>query len=361
MRIAGILRPTFVACLLALVAAPVYLIAQTATPPPWAIPSHTTGQEEIAFDSGDARLVGTLYFPLDEARHSAMIVLHGASSPSSNLPLYRHLTQMLPPLGMAVFVYDRRGSGRSTGNAVSALDFDVLASDAVAAREALATNSHVDSARIGFWGISLGGWLAILTAAKDPQAAFAISVSAPLCTPDVQMNFAVANILRIHGNSAHDIDQALAARTRVDDYLRGKAGRAAAQRALDIVVHKPWFSLIYMSRTLEDPKTSTWLKQMQFDPLPALSKVSAPILMIYGQADPWVPVALSMQRLQSLAANQRNIETAVVDGAGHTMMLGVDPKDQVDPAFFRKEAPNAPQYFAQLAAWLTRHNFASAH
>jgi hypothetical protein len=40
------------------------------------------------------------------------------------------------------------------------------------------------------------------------------------------------------------------------------------------------------------------------------------------------------------------------------MMLGVDPKDQVDPKFFPKEAPDAPAYFALLAAWLAQHGFA---
>jgi uncharacterized protein len=97
------------------------------------------------------------------------VVLHGASSPSQNLPLYEHLKQVLPPLGVAVFVYDRRsGEGQS--------DFQVLAEDGAAARNALTGNSHVDAARIGYWGISQGGWLALTAAAIDQKAAFVISV-----------------------------------------------------------------------------------------------------------------------------------------------------------------------------------------
>jgi hypothetical protein len=45
-------------------------------------------------------------------------------------------------------------------------------------------------ARIGYWGISQGGWLALAAGAIDPKAAFVISVSAPMTTADVQMNFA---------------------------------------------------------------------------------------------------------------------------------------------------------------------------
>ena len=71
------------------------------------------------------------------------MVLHGASSPSQDLPLYEHLKQILPPLGVAVFVYDRRsGEGQ--------YDFQVLAEDGLAARNTLTGNPHVDGARIGF-------------------------------------------------------------------------------------------------------------------------------------------------------------------------------------------------------------------
>jgi hypothetical protein len=38
--------------------------------------------------------------------------------------------------------------------------------------------------------------------------------------------------------------------------------------------------------------------------------------------------------------------------------LGVDQKDQVDAKFFPNEAPDAPAYFALLAAWLTQRGFA---
>src|SRR5215471_12951806 len=87
-------------------------------------------QEHIAFVSRGMRLSGTLYFPSAQKRGPAVVVLHGASSPSQNLPLYEHLTRILPPLGIAVFVYDRRsGEGQ--------YDFHSLAEDGTVARNAL--------------------------------------------------------------------------------------------------------------------------------------------------------------------------------------------------------------------------------
>lgn len=308
-------------------------------------------QEHVAFLSRGTRLSGTLYYQSGRRPGPAVVVLHGASSPSQDLPLYEHLKQMLPPLGVAVFLYDRRSGGGQ-------YDFQILAEDGAAARNALTGNPHVDGTRIGYWGISQGGWLALAAAAIDPKAAFVISVSAPMTTPDVQMNFAVENILRIHDYGPDEIATALHARRAVDDYLRGRIDRASAEEALQAARQQSWFPLIYMDNTVGNPETSSWLKQMGFDPMTRLDKVSAPVLMLYGQDDPWVPVRMSMDRLGTIARKNTNVKAAVVAGADHTMMLGVDPKDQVDPKFFPKEAPDAPAYFAFIAAWLTQHGFA---
>ena len=322
-----------------------------ANPAPWHVSLDAGAeQQQVSFQSHETRLSGTLFYQSGRRPGAAVVVLHGASSPSQNLPLYEHLKQMLPPLGVAVFVYDRRSDE-------SQYDFQILAEDAAAARNALADNPHVDSSRIGYWGVSQGGWLALTTATIDPKAAFVVSVSAPMTTPDVQMNFAVENILRIHGYGAEDIATALHARRSVDDYLRGKLDRARAQEALNAARQRPWFPLTYMDDTVGDPQNSSWLKQMRYDPLTTIDKVSAPVLLLYGQDDPWVPVRLSTNRLHTIAKQHPNLNVAVVSGADHTMMLTVEPRDQVNPAFFPKEAPDAPAYFAFLAAWLARQGF----
>jgi pimeloyl-ACP methyl ester carboxylesterase len=325
---------------------------------PWTVQTGVLIEHEtVAFVSNGARLSGTLFFASGSLHRTTVVVLHGASSPSSKLPLYRHLEEILAPLGINVFVFDRRGSGASEGGSEGSHDFEILAEDGRAAARALGLDVHVDPERTGYWGISQGGWLALLAASKDDKAAFAIAISAPMTTPDVQMNFAVANILRIHEYPDSVIEQAVNARKAVDSYLRGNVDRATAQQALDSVRGQPWFSLIYMDDKLTDPKNSSWLRQMQFDPIPTVDRVKAPILIVYGQSDPWIPVELSTARLKSLAAKHTNLEFKIVDGADHTMMQGVDPKKQVDPQFFPSEAPNSPAYFALLGVWFARHGF----
>jgi len=326
---------------------------------PWHAPATTAvDTQELTFSNGQTLLSGTLYAPRGMANVPAVVVTHGASSATRDLALYRHLTEMLPSLGMAVFVYDRRGSGKSGGD-LKASDYDLLADDAIAAQRRLAQDPRIDPKRIGFWGLSQGGWLALHAAARNPATAFAISVSAPMVTPDVQMNFATESILRIKGYGQTDIDIALKARHAVDAHLRGELDAATAQKALDAAVDKPWFPLIYMSRTLGDPKTSRWLKEMRHDPLKTLAAVKAPALILYGSTDPWIPTKVSVDRLQGATKGRPSITTAVIDGADHSMMVSASEAEQIDPAFFPNKAPDAPAYFALLAAWLTDRGLAN--
>lgn len=77
-----------------------------------------------------------------------------------------------------------------------------------------------------------------------------------------------------------------------------------------------------------------------------------PTLVIFGQADPWVPVGTSLAALRSRSTDFPQVTIRIIDGADHAMMLGVPPARQVDTKFATQAAPNAPAYFAQIGAWL---------
>ena len=333
-------------------------VPETAGAAAWSAPASTSFiEEERTFRNGEVPLSGTLYLPVSTQVIPAIIVFHSASAPTRELALYRHLKQIGPALGIAVFVFDRRGSGKSGGQPANG-DYEALADDGIAALHMLARDPRIDSRRIGFWGLSQGGWISLLAASRCPETAFAIAISAPMTTPDVQMIFAVANILRIRGYSEADIDLAVAARKAVDEFERGKLDRATAQKRLDAAAAKPWFDLIYMDRTFRDPDKSGWAREIRHDPLAILPRVKAPALIIYGAADPWVPARLSAERLRASAAQHPKVATVVIAGADHDMSLSTSLEAQVDPARLSDRQPDAPEYFARLVAWLTAQGFA---
>jgi pimeloyl-ACP methyl ester carboxylesterase len=313
--------------------------------------------EEIQFANGAAQLKGTVYLPKTGNDLAAVVVLHHAGLPARDANLYRHLCESLPAIGIAVLVYDRRGSKQSSGD-LNKADYETLADDAVAGQHALAKLSRIDPHKIGFWGLSQGGWLAVLAAGRSKDAAFAIAVSSPLVTADEQMQFATRNLLTVRGYSQSDVQDMLAARKAWTGYLHGKSSRDQAVEALRKVEAKPWFDISYLPRASQltnDPEHDANRRRLDDDPIAAARRVKVPLLFLYADSDPWVPVGESVKRVQSLAKELPNIEYAVVSNANHEMMFPGNDKMQVDQETTRNEAPQAPTYFMFLASWLTRH------
>lgn len=325
--------------------------AQTPTSAPWSASATTIVISEAkTFDSGDATLSGTLYLPKSGDALAAVVVTHAASSPLQDALLYTHLKQMLPAMGIAVFTYDKRGHGKSGGTQKNN-GFQRLADDAVAAVKMLEADARIDPKRVGIWGLSQGGWLSLLAASQNSKVRFVVSISAPVVTPDVQMMFLSDNAMRVFGYSQPEVDQMRETRKAVDDYMRGTGERANAQRMIDAVKDRPWFPLTYMSNTVGDRATSGWRKEIEYDPLPTLDRVKVPTLILYGAADPVVPVATSVDRIVSKL--RCNMTLRVIAGADHGMALNVDVKTQLDPSKGDQIYPEAPEYFAVLASWLT--------
>lgn len=310
--------------------------------------------QDVSFDNGGVRLSGTLYQPTNRKTESVLIAVHGASGGERSTAIFQHLHQSLPRLGVAVLVFDRRGAGRSTGNLKDA-DYTALADDAIAARRFLSSEASLRDAPVGYWGYSQGGWIAMIAGSRDPQAAFVISVSAPLVSPDLQMIEATRNILRINGVSDADIALAIQAREAVDAHLRGRVDAHAAQAKLDLAKAKPWFPLIYMSGKLGDPKTSRWLKEISYDPMDALSRVNVPTLLVFGQKDVWIPVQTSVERARALG--RKTLDVVSIEGADHAMMESLTPQQQIDPAMSKRYRPESAEYFVALGSWLTSGGF----
>jgi pimeloyl-ACP methyl ester carboxylesterase len=311
--------------------------------------------QAIVFENAGAVLHGTLYRPALARPAPAIVVFHAAEVGAADAELYAHLRQGLPALGIAVLVYDRRGSGKSTGK--RNVSYETLADDGIAGARAIAKLPTIDARHIGYWGLSQGGWLAVFAAERDPRAAFAVSISAPLVTPETQMEFAMANVLRVNGYPQSDVDAMLAARKAWIGWVRGDVPRATAVAALSKIDAKPWFDLMYLPSAADvaaHPADPSVRAQLDDDPLAALQSVHVPMLLVYGGSDPWIPVAETIDRLRPLAQAHANFEYAVVAGADHDMRFVQHETMDVRPAALQRDVPNAPVYLMLLGSWLAR-------
>lgn len=337
-----------------MLALPAFILALAT---PWySPPSTNVATKPIVFSNAGATLKGTLYLPASRQPVPAVVVLHGASEPLASTPLYRHLCDGLTQLGVAVLVYDRRGNGASTGS--KDVPYETLADDGVAGARALRSMPQIDAKHVGYWGISQGGWLATFAATRDSDAAFSIAVSAPLTTPESQMEFADANHLHVLGYSQAEIRDMLDARKMWTGYLRGTNSRADAVAAIGKIETKSWYQYMYMPTVsqLKGPSESSWRAQMDDDPIAAVNAVKIPMFFILGSSDPWIPVTQTVASLQKVAAAHRNITYAVVPNANHLMMSPPDPErmDDATPQAVNTEMPQSPAYFMMLGSWLTR-------
>ena len=128
---------------------------------------------ELSFPSHGSRLNGFFYLAQGGTPHPTVILLHGFPGNERNLDL----AQSLRRAGMNVLYYDYRGSWGSAGT----FSFAHALEDVAAAMEFVRSDSsvkafRVDPERITLLGHSMGGWLALMSAAADTSITCSVAL-----------------------------------------------------------------------------------------------------------------------------------------------------------------------------------------
>jgi len=250
------------------------------------------GTREITFMNGDVRLTGTLYLPQGVGPFAAVVLLHG-SGPDTRSP-YVPDAKMLQRAGIAAFVYDKRGTGTSTGNwQTSSLD-DLIA-DALAGLHTLQIQPEVDPAKVGILGSSQGAWLAPFAASRDDQVAFIIQVTGsgtPLANQEMWDD---GNSLKQLGFS----DRAIATEMKALHMLY--SGRDLIRKGI-LPLGDLWF--VYYDSYL--------------DPVSVWPNVNVPALVLYGGMDTTVPTKSSLEIVSGLL-NHPSSRVVVFPNRSHAL------------------------------------------
>ncbi|MDO8444667.1 MAG: alpha/beta fold hydrolase [Deltaproteobacteria bacterium] len=129
--------------------------------------------EEVSFQSTDGvRLKGWFINGSGEGRLPTIIVCHGLGANRSD---FTELSAGLSRDGYSVLIFDFRGHGESEKKASS---FGYLEqNDLLGALRYVKTRNDVDKEKIGVYGFSMGGAVAILTAAETDEIKAVISDS----------------------------------------------------------------------------------------------------------------------------------------------------------------------------------------
>lgn len=301
------------------------------------------------FTSHGTKLVGRLVMPKGTDKVAVVIFVHGSENASA-LDTWS-LQRILPAEGVGMFVYDKRGTGRSGGTYTQ--DFSLLADDAVAAVRAARHLAGARLGRIGFHGTSQGGWVAPIAANRTPVdfviVAYGLAVS--VIAEDQE---AVELQLGEKGYSAKDIADALtvaraAEAVFVSDFTSGidefDAVRSRYRSA-------PWFKDLegdFIFLVLPHSKAELramgpkfdWHTPFNFDPLATLRANKVPQLWVLGGEDYQAPSAETRRRLDSLIAQRHPFTVAYYPKAQHGIMLfetgadGSRVSTRIAPGYFR--------------------------
>jgi pimeloyl-ACP methyl ester carboxylesterase len=305
--------------------------------------------EPVSIPRGGVTLRGEVFAPAATGRHAAVLLLQGSTSNERHH--YYAYADYFARQGFAALVFDKRGSGDSTGDYASATYLD-LKDDAAAALRVLRQRYDVDAACVGVWGLSQGGMIGAMVAA-EAKVSFFVAVSAPGVT--LGESAAYQDRLRVlrRGFSAAEADTAAELHHAISEWSRTGV-RGNLDERLRNSAGAPWRRATALPRELpSDSARKGWYwGSRALDPLSWWSKISVPVLLLYGEADDLVPARESAERItQALRdSGNRDVTLRTYDGADHLIRLAPTSARLADSGF---EWPRAvPEYLPGVAGWM---------
>ena len=137
--------------------------------------AHPPAQAELTIPSHGSTMNGFLYVAAGAGPHATVVFLHGNPGNERNLDL----AQAVRRAGYNALYFDYRGSWGSGGSfsLQNALD-DVGAAIAFLRAPTTSAKYHVDTGRIMVVGHSMGGWIALMSAARNPAISCVVALAA---------------------------------------------------------------------------------------------------------------------------------------------------------------------------------------
>jgi hypothetical protein len=291
--------------------------------------------ESLTIQSNDVYLSADIYKPKTDGLHPAIVLLPGSDrdNPKRNLAYY---ADFFVKLGFEVLIFDKRGSGKSTGNSITAT-YEDLTNDAIACLETLAKRKSVKSGKIGLWGLSQGGMLLPYIASKTGIPSFLISIAPD--TDGMHEAAAFSDSLRVVRRGYSPKEGRIVAESHrkvalmiaegnsykvVESYIKSNAQRYSFMNLTglyeNINIDEESFKGAYWQG-----RTYNFFKYWQ--------NLKINTLCILGGADDLVDPVKNSNRLSSI--NSMNIQAFVFKNANHVLKKSFNPSTDAEFDFPR--------------------------
>ncbi len=309
---------------------------------------------DATFESHGLKLAGRLVMPRLEGAIPVAVMVHGSERDSAILT--NRMQHLLPASGIGVFVYDKRGTGKSEGS--YSQDFDLLSDDAAAALKKARELAGTLASEVGFQGGSQAGWIEPL-AARKATADFVVVGYGLAEGPLAEDREEVFDDLRTAGYGedvvakAREITDATG-RVMASDFKEGFDGLDAVRAKYE---KEPWYSKIKGEFTGDFLSTPNWLIKLigplldvgtswEYDPVPALRAYEKPHLWILAGRDSSAPSANTLRILREVQASRPNLDVVMFPTADHGILEFEEKNGE------REHTRFSEGYFRLVADWI---------
>ncbi|WP_052108096.1 alpha/beta hydrolase family protein [Aerolutibacter daejeonensis] len=308
---------------------------------------------ETRFQGHGETLAGRLVMPPGDGPVPIAVMVHGSEATSART--YNYFQRLFPANGIGVFVYDKRGTGDSTGK--YSQDFHLLADDAVAALKEARRLAGARASRVGFSGGSQAGWIEPLAATKSDADFVAVAyglADTPLAEDRDQVRLDL--IAAGHGPDVLAKAREVTDATGAVMVARFKGGYDRLDAVKAKYASEPWWKDMkgeYTGLVLRYPPIALRMfgpdegTSWEYEPMPVLQSVKQPLLWIIAGADREAPPEETRRRLLAVAKGKPNATVVEFPGTDHGIIQFV-----VTPDGEREGTRVADGYFRMLVDWI---------
>lgn len=268
--------------------------------------------EEVVFENSkdEIKLAGTFTYPSKKGKFPVVVLISGSGPQDRDETLMGHkpffvLADQLTRAGIAVLRFDDRGVGKSEGNfkAATTVDFSY---DAEAAIQYLKTRKKVKTSRMGLIGHSEGGLIAPMTALRNKDIAFIVMLAGPGLSGREIVLMQQELIGRVSGLPETEIKKNKDTNKYIFDLMKTETDQTVLAQKIENYMRKQLAdnadsAKISEALTVQIAQlTSPWMQYfLNYDPVPALSKLKRPVLALIGSKDLQVPAKENLAAIET--------------------------------------------------------------
>ncbi len=312
--------------------------------------------EDVTYENAAAgiRLAATLTIPHGKGPFPAALLITGSGPQDRDEAILGHkpflvLADYLTRHGIAVLRADDRGIGKSGGDFAMATSAD-FATDVDAGVAYLATRSEIDPHKVGLIGHSEGGIIAPMVAGRNHAVAFIVLMAGTGVPGDEVAVEQVRTMNAASGITGDKLAELTARHREIVELFKSERDEAAfAQKVRERMAGR--LPQVEIDTAIARSK-GPWARYfIEYDPAPALQKVTCPVLALIGEKDTQVsPVQnLSGIRAALRASGNKDFETAELPGLNH---LFQSAKTGAPAEYGQIEETISPMALDKIARWI---------